>query len=48
MIGLSAQDSDIKDLFSKAKNQMAWPWPSDPPAQMFADDALGHEHPAHC
>jgi len=44
MIGLSAQDSDIKDVFSKAYNQMRWPWPSNPPAYVFSGDTLGQEH----
>jgi len=41
MIGLSAQDTNIQGLFSDARARMPWPWPSDPPAHVFAEDALG-------
>jgi SIR2-like domain len=46
MMGLSAQDSNIKDLFSKAKQQMNWLWSTEPPAQVFADDQIGQEQRA--
>ncbi len=41
MLGLSAQDSNIQGLFSKAQATMAWPWPSHPPAYAFSENALG-------
>lgn len=41
MIGLSAQDHNIQDIFSQAQATMRWPWPSDPPAYVFAADELG-------
>lgn len=41
MIGLSAQDANIKSVFSVAKNQMAWPWPPPYVAHVFAEDQLG-------
>jgi hypothetical protein len=43
MIGLSAQDSNIQSVFSAARSQMAWTWPSDPPAYVFAEDSLGDD-----
>jgi len=46
MIGLSGQDSDIRDVFSKARQLVPWPWPSDPPAQVFAEDAIAHNQSA--
>ncbi|HEV7774966.1 MAG TPA: SIR2 family protein [Conexibacter sp.] len=44
MIGLSAQDPNIQDIFYEAKARMQWPWPSDPPAHVFAEDELGDDH----
>ena len=44
MIGLSAQDENIKAVFSLARARMHWPWPSDPPAHVFAGDRLGRDH----
>ncbi|CAD6010292.1 SIR2_2 domain-containing protein [Agreia sp. COWG] len=41
MIGLSAQDSNIQDLFSAAKNVLDWNWPIDPSAFVFAEEELG-------
>lgn len=41
MLGLSAQDANIQSLFVHARVQMAWPWPSNPPAYIFSEDALG-------
>jgi hypothetical protein len=41
MVGLSAQDSNIQDIFSAAKATMPWPWPCDPPAHVFAEEDLG-------
>ncbi len=41
MVGLSAQDVNIQFLFAEARAVMAWAWPCDPPAHVFAEDALG-------
>src|SRR3546814_19363006 len=41
MLGLSAQDSNIQNLFAEAQATMAWPWPSHPPAYGFSENALG-------
>jgi hypothetical protein len=43
MIGLSAQDSNIQDLFAAANALMTWNWPCAPPAYVFAEDALGQD-----
>jgi len=43
MIGLSAQDTNIQHTFAAAQARMAWPWPSHPPAHVFAEDALGND-----
>ncbi|WP_339870518.1 SIR2 family protein [uncultured Brevundimonas sp.] len=41
MLGLSAQDSNIQGLFAAAEAQLAWRWPSHPPAYAFSENALG-------
>lgn len=41
MIGLSAQDSNIQDLFSASKGSLAWEWPVIPPAFVFAEESVG-------
>ncbi len=41
MLGLSAQDANIQALFAEAEKQMAWHWPSHPPAYAFSENALG-------
>jgi hypothetical protein len=41
MLGLSAQDANIQGLFAAAQATMAWPWPSQPPAYAFSENALG-------
>ncbi|RYB01883.1 hypothetical protein D3272_23560 [Lichenibacterium ramalinae] len=41
MLGLSAQDADIQDLFVAGAKDMAWGWPCDPPAYAFSEQALG-------
>jgi SIR2-like domain len=43
MVGLSAQDGNIQGLFAEAAAQMAWPWPSNPPAYAFSEDELGFD-----
>jgi hypothetical protein len=44
MIGLSAQDSNIRALFYAAKETMAWVWPSNPTPYVFAGDQLDENH----
>jgi len=46
MIGLSGQDSDIRDVFSKARNLLPRPWPIDPPAQAFAENSISSNQSA--
>lgn len=41
MIGLSAQDSDIQEVFAEAAHSRTWPYPNDPPAYVFGEDQLG-------
>jgi hypothetical protein len=41
MVGLSAQDLNIRDLFNQAKLLLHWAWPSNPRAHVFAEEALG-------
>jgi hypothetical protein len=41
IIGLSAQDSNIKDVFVEGAATMGWAWPTHPPAYVFAENALG-------
>jgi hypothetical protein len=43
MIGLSAQDTNIRDVFRDGKATMQWPWPSHPPAYVFAEETVGDE-----
>lgn len=44
MIGLSAQDHNIKAVFSAARARMPWHWPCSPPANVFGSDHLGRDH----
>ena len=44
MIGLSAQDANIQDIFAEAESAMTWPWPSDVPAHVFSGETLGDDH----
>jgi hypothetical protein len=41
MLGLSAQDANIQNVFAAARARMAWNWPSHPPAYVFSEDRLG-------
>jgi hypothetical protein len=41
MLGLSVQDANIQHLFAAAEAQLAWVFPSNPPAYAFAEDSLG-------
>lgn len=43
MIGLSAQDSNIKHIFSAGRALLKRTWPAHPPAYVFAGDELGAE-----
>jgi hypothetical protein len=43
MVGLSAQDINIRDVFRDGKQAMPWAWPSHPPAYVFAEEKLGEE-----
>lgn len=43
MMGLSAQDSNIKNIFIQAKAKLNWEWPSDLPAYIFAEEELGFD-----
>jgi hypothetical protein len=43
VVGLSAQDSNIKDVFVQGAAAMNWAWPSRPPAYVFAEDELGQD-----
>jgi hypothetical protein len=36
MVGLSAQDANIRSIFSKAATSLPWTWPCTPPACLFA------------
>lgn len=44
VVGLSLQDGNLKDVFSRAKNVHAWHWPVAPEAQpqVFCEDQLGN------
>jgi len=44
MIGLSAQDHNIKAVFSAARARMPWHWPCSPPANVFGSDRLERDH----
>jgi hypothetical protein len=41
MVGLSVQDSNIQHIFSVGRVLLKKPWPSHPPAYVFAEDELG-------
>jgi len=41
MLGLSAQDANILNIFNRAHAQLAWNWPGDRPAYVFAENDLG-------
>ena len=46
MIGLSAQDGNIRNVFNLANEVMKWEWPANPPAYVFAEDSLGIDQQA--
>ncbi len=41
MIGMSAQDPNIQQLFELAQGRLAWNWSDDPPAHVFAEEQIG-------
>lgn len=41
MLGMSAQDGNIQQIFADGDNLRNWGWPCDPPAHVFAEDVLG-------
>lgn len=46
MVGLSAQDTNIQDVFLEGENTMPWSWPTHPPAYVFAEEVLGQDQGA--
>jgi hypothetical protein len=40
MIGMSAQDVNIQQIFSAARNSAAWQWQQNPAPHVFAEDAI--------
>lgn len=43
MLGLSAQDHNIRRVFNDARGRMKWEFPRDPPAFVFSEDAIGFD-----
>jgi len=43
MIGLSAQDANIRLVFNVAENTLNWPWPGDFPAIVFSQMEIGED-----
>ncbi len=46
MIGLSAQDADIQEIFVRAQELLAWPWPTpplSPTAMVFCEETVGFD-----
>jgi hypothetical protein len=41
MIGMSAQDVNVKQIFGAARNRLEWNWSDDPPPHVFAEDRIG-------
>jgi len=46
MLGLSAQDFNIRGIFTKAQNQLAWSWPGERPACVFSNNQIGEDQRA--
>lgn len=44
MVGLSAQDSNIQEVFLDARAVLDWRWNRDQPAHVFAEDQLAKSH----
>ncbi len=43
MLGLSAQDHNIRRVFTDARNRMKWTFPRVPPAFVFSEDSIGFD-----
>jgi hypothetical protein len=43
MIGMSAQDPNIPQIFQLAATRLPWTWSDDPPPYVFAEDQLGDD-----
>jgi hypothetical protein len=41
MIGMSAQDPNIQQLFQIARGRATWQWAENPPPHVFAEDEIG-------
>lgn len=41
MLGLSAQDFNVRGVFGRAQNLLEWDWPGERPACVFAGNELG-------
>lgn len=41
VIGLSAQDENIRNVFATAASRQHWSWPEDPGAAVFAEEQIG-------
>jgi hypothetical protein len=41
MVGLSAQDPNIQNIFARAEASVHWPWPGDRPSYVFSTNSLG-------
>lgn len=46
LLGFSAQDGNIRNLFSLASNAQNWEWPGDFPAYVMAEEAIGEAQSA--
>lgn len=46
MIGMSAQDTNIQQMFGAAEHLLAWDWSEDPPPHLFAEDTIGTDQRA--
>lgn len=46
MLGLSAQDHNIRRVFTDARNKMKWTFPRVPPAFVFSEDGIGFDQRA--
>jgi hypothetical protein len=46
MLGFSAQDFNIRNVFIRARVQMTWPFPNHPPAFVFSEDHIGPDQQA--
>lgn len=43
-VGLSVQDANIQSFFSQGIEDLSRPWPQTPPAVVFAEETLHHNH----